>query len=88
MRARATAACGRVTHLVAKRLERVLGLGGHLAAQVLRLALHQPCMQQPRQLAQLRPVRAIGRLQCSAGPAEGRATLLESERATSHANTP
>lgn len=73
MRARATAACGRVTHLVSRRLERVRrGLVDHLAAQVLGLALHEPRVQQTRELAELRPVRAIGRLQCSAGPAEGR----------------
>lgn len=73
MRARATAACGRVTHLVSRRLERVrLGLLDHLAAEVLGLALHEPRVEQARELAQLRPVRAIGRLQSAAGPAEGR----------------
>lgn len=74
MRARATAAYGRVTHLVSRRLERVrLGLVGHLAAQVLGLALHEPRVEQARQFAQLRPVRAIGHhLQSAAGPAEGR----------------
>lgn len=74
MRARAAAACGSVTHLVSlRRLERVrLGVGNHLAAQVLWLALHEPRVEQPRQLAQLRPVRAIGCLQRGAGPAEGR----------------
>lgn len=74
MRARAAAACERVTHLVSRRLERVRGLGlvGHLAAEVLGLALHEPRVQQPGQFAQLRPVRAIGCLQRRAGPAEGR----------------
>lgn len=73
MRARAAAACGRVTHLVSRRLERVrLGLVDHLAAEVLGLALHEARVQQARELAQLRPVRAIGRLQSCAGPAEGR----------------
>lgn len=38
-------------------------------------------MQQPGELAQLRPVRAIGRLQRAAGPAEGRQVRLESVRA-------
>lgn len=83
VRARATAAYGRVTHLVSRRLERVrLGLVEHLAAQVLGLALHEPCVEQARQFAQLRPVRAIGHhLQRSAGPAEGRQAWLVTKRA-------
>lgn len=73
VRARAAAACGRVTHLMSRRLERVrFGLVDHLAAEILGLALHEPRVQQAGELAQLRPVRAIGRLQRPAGPAEGR----------------
>lgn len=63
MRARATAANERVTHLMSRRLKRVrLGLVDHLAAEILRLALHEARVKQAREFAQLRPVRAIGRL--------------------------
>lgn len=74
LRARAAAAYSGLTHLMSRRLERVrrLRLVDHLAAQVLGLALHEPRVKQPRELAQLRPVTAIGRLQRRAGSAEGR----------------
>lgn len=89
VRARAAAACGRVTHLVSRRLERVrLGLLDHLAAQVLGLALHEPRVEQARQLAQLRPVRAIGRLQRGASPAEGRRIVIGHKTRAPHSRRP